>query len=451
MRMGWLSHLIIALVVSVILGGVARADQVQTTMSQWLEMTENQGTIAPGTKITFENWQQYRKFMPVGMIDFFEGKYFWKIPHDIEMDVGATVYHPLSKPYRQATEQYGNQTRVVHMQNGRMNLQGYVAGMPFPNPQPPDMGYKILANIWFSDQPYLLVLSPKTGLASICTADRFGDSACTRTAVVYRQLAYNNHPDIPRTDPRAAGAWYSEWIMVEVPEQSKYTADLTIFWQDLTKTEDNYVFVPALRRPLRLAASARCAPLLGSDMIHDDQRAGYNGGLSLFDADYLGTREILAITDLTNADGDYPGQYDGQIGWPKPSWGQWSLREVYVIDVRRVPTQREGYCYGSKIMYVDDHFMHPLWEEIYDGNLKLWKVVRLYPHPAEVDPGQGVVPLDGSLIESYWDVQTDHKSDVFTANPDGKTDGLTYNAGVPPEYDNVIRYSTPAGLAQIMR
>jgi hypothetical protein len=268
---------------------------------------------------------------------------------------------------------------------------------------------------------------------------------------VYRQLAYNTHPGIPRTDPQAAGAWYTEWIMVEQPEQSKYTADLTIFWQDLARSEDNYVFVPALRRSLRLSSTARCSPLLGSDMIHDDQRAGYNGGLNLFNAEYLGTRKILAITDLTTADGNYPAEYHGPLGWAKPSWGPWSLRETYVVDVRRVPSQQAGYCYGSRIMYVDKQFMHQVWEEVYDSNLKLWKIVRLHAHPAEVDPGQGIIPLDGSLIQTYWDVQNDHKSDIFTANPDGKTDALTYNSGVPPEYDSVVKYSTPAGLMQIMR
>jgi hypothetical protein len=102
-------------------------------------------------------------------------------------------------------------------------------------------------------------------------------------------------------------------------------------------------------------------------------------------------------------------------------------------------------------MYVDRQFMHQLWEEIYDSNLKLWKIVRVYPHPAEVTPGQGLIALDGSLIESYWDVQNDHKSDVFTANPDGKTDGLTYNSGTPPQYNNIVKYSTPSGLMQILR
>ena len=433
--------------------GVAHADEVQSTMQDWVNATKSQGTIPPGTKITGQNWQQYKQFMPVGMIDLFQGTYFWKMPSDVEMDVGPTVSHPLTKAYMDASEKYGSQTRVVHDPDGTMNIENYVAGAPFPNPQEPDKGYKILANVWFPNEPPLIVLSPHSGYGSFCSADRFGNHACTLTSVVYRQLAYNSDPSMPRTEPSAKGSWDTEWLMVDQPEQSRYTADLTIFWQDLKRTEDNYVFVPALRRSLRLSASARCSPLLGSDMIHDDQRGGYNGGLSIFNAQFLADRKILGITELTDADGKYPEEYAGQVGWSKPSWGPWSLRDVSVIDVRRVASQRAGYCYGARIMYVDKEFMHQLWEEIYDSNLKLWKIVRIHLHAADSSQakGQTFYSLPGSLIESYWDLQNDHKSDVFTANPDGKTDAVTYNANVPPEFNNITRYSTPGGLMQIMR
>jgi hypothetical protein len=33
-----------------------------------------QGTIPVGTKITMQNWQQYKQFMPDGMAVLFEGK-----------------------------------------------------------------------------------------------------------------------------------------------------------------------------------------------------------------------------------------------------------------------------------------------------------------------------------------------------------------------------------------
>jgi hypothetical protein len=440
---------------------VLSADEVARVMQDWLAQSKDEKVIPVGTMITKQNWQQYKQFMPVGMIGLLEGRYFWKMPNDVEMYVGATVIHPLSRSYVDASERYDNQAHVFHMPDGQLNIANYIAGMPFPLPQEPDKGYKILANLWFPDQPYLQVIAPETGLTSICTMDRFGNYACTRMAAIYRQLAFNHNPAVPRTEPRAGGAWYTEWLMVEQPlnaleigtgqERSRYTVDLTIFWQDMTRAQDNYVYIPAMRRSLRFSGSGGCAPLFGSDIFHDDQRGGYNGGISAFNAEYYGERKILAITDLTDADGVWPAQYDQPLGWAKPSWGSWSLRNVYVIDVRRVPAQQRGYCYGSRIMYVDTQFMHQLWEEIYDANLKLWKIVSIHLHPAEMDPSQGAVPLDGALIESYWDVQHDHLTHLFTANADGTRDGVLDNQRAPKSYDDIMKYSTPGGLMQILQ
>jgi len=81
--------------------------------------------------------------------------------------------------------------------------------------------------------------------------------------------------------------YLTEWSMVEEPEQFKYITELTIFYQDVKREEDNYVFLPALRRSLRPATTARCAPFGGGDFTKDDNRAGFNGGISVFDAQFL--------------------------------------------------------------------------------------------------------------------------------------------------------------------
>jgi hypothetical protein len=47
--------------------------------------------------------------MPEGMIAFFEGKYFWKMPAGLQIEVGPTVTDPLSKNYLAATEKYAQQ------------------------------------------------------------------------------------------------------------------------------------------------------------------------------------------------------------------------------------------------------------------------------------------------------------------------------------------------------
>src|SRR6266446_1417350 len=49
------------------------------------------GAIPPGTIITIENWRRYKQYMPDGMIALFEGSYFWKMPPDVSMEVGATI------------------------------------------------------------------------------------------------------------------------------------------------------------------------------------------------------------------------------------------------------------------------------------------------------------------------------------------------------------------------
>jgi hypothetical protein len=42
----------------------------------------------PGMIITMRNWQQYRDYMSDGVQALFEGKYAWKMPADVEIDVG---------------------------------------------------------------------------------------------------------------------------------------------------------------------------------------------------------------------------------------------------------------------------------------------------------------------------------------------------------------------------
>src|SRR5207237_6729615 len=135
---------------------------------------------------------------------------------------------------------------------------------------------------------------------------------------------------------------------------------------------------------------------------------------------FLGERKILALTDVGAATGKFPSNYDMPLGWSKPSWGPWTLRDVDVLDIRRIPSQRAGYCYGSKIMYVDTNFWHPLWEETYDTNLKLWTIVSIHPAVSDV-PELGKITALLTGIEQYWDVQNDHASHIFSANPDGKT------------------------------
>jgi hypothetical protein len=409
--------------------------------------------VKPGTVITMQNWMQYKDCFSEGVQHFWQGDLFYKMPADAEVHVGPQHHWTLPKQYMDATERYGGQTRLVQQPNGEYLLKNYVAGLPFPDPSGPEKGTEIMANVTYRMQGYRAAVFPDLhNLGAFWTKDRFNNSSAEIVDANYGQLAYNWESDqgVPRTDPLAAGAWYTEWIMVEEPVQSQYTAVLTIFWQDNLRDEDDYTFVPALRRSLRLSSSARCAPLLGSDMVLDDQRVGWNGGVGKFVGKWLRDEKLLTLADIDGKNAtQFPADYDGMLGWPKPSWGNWETRDVYVVDVRRIPSMAPGYCYGKRIDYVDKQYYANLAEDIYDSNLKLWKVMWTGYTPGKLDNYGDQFGVCG-LIENYWDVQNDHVSYVTTYHdPSGAC--IAWDSAIPPQYRNIAKYSTPGGLDQVMQ
>jgi hypothetical protein len=162
-----------------------------------------------GTVIATQNWQKYREYMPDGMAALFEGKYFWKMPPDAEMEIGPTVVHPLPKAYVDATEKYSSQVRIVELLEGRLTLSNYQGGVPFPDPMEPHRGWKILANLWFRYLPHLSV--DTNGV--VCTMDSNRSVSCKAGMKVYRQLAFNTDPGIPAhiPEPRANTSLSMKW------------------------------------------------------------------------------------------------------------------------------------------------------------------------------------------------------------------------------------------------
>jgi hypothetical protein len=416
-----------------------------------VQTAHSQDTIPVGTKITIQNWQQYKQFMPDGLAKMFAGQFFWKLPTDVEIDIGPTVNIPEPPTYVAATEKYGNQVRVAHLPNGHLDVLNYFGGEPFPNPQEPDKGYKVLANLWYSYRPHLNVTDFSHPVRD-CIVDRYSNTSCESIDIVYRQEGYNTDPGVPVFE--SPDVWYTEWLMVEAPEQAKYTAQLTLFYKDNQKWQDEYVFVPSLRRSLRLSSTARCSPLLGSDLAQDDaQVSGFNGGIAFFDAKYLEHKKIIALTGAYNyytVGHEFPKNFYQPLMFPPPSMGHWQLRDADVLDIHRVPSERAGYCYGKRMLYIDRHYHTGLWDDLYDSNMKLWKVALLaVPDAARVPgvPGGRAPGLDGFF--TMWDIQNDHVTVITGLNEKGE--GYFVNSDAPKQYQDYVRYATPAGLSAIMR
>jgi hypothetical protein len=150
---------------------------------------------------------------------------------------------------------------------------------------------------------------------------------------------------------------------------------------------------------------------------------------------------------LTTADFDFPDGWDMPLGWSMPPWGNWSLRDVWVIDVRRIPMLRPGYCYGKRVMYVDKHFYHELWTDLYDPNMKLWRMLSVAVSNRLVNGVMSSVMC--SMAMQMWDLQREHSTIAFTAAGRGRD--LRVNDEVPRQYQDLQHYSEPRGLMEIMQ
>ena len=403
-------------------------------------------TIAPGTIITAQNWQQYRQFMPDGMIVLFEGNASWKMPDDVQMPVGPTVINPLPPGYLAATEKYSPTTKVVELPDGSLTITGYQGGIPFPNPEEPHKGWKILADFWYRYMPHIVVNTPSNP-GFFCTLDGFNNVSCVEGLWVARQLSDNTDPGTPTEFSGAGGKFYTTWFMIEEPEQQRYATTLTIEYTDLTRPEDVYVFIPAMRRTQRLSSAGRCSSS-GTEMTPDDNRFAFDSTIPDFTTDLLGSRRVLAQMDVGSAGANFPADYDMPLGWSKPSWGKWELRDSYILDIRKLPAKAPGYCYGKRILYVDQQFYGPLWQDLYDPKMQLWKVALLQPIVTKI-PRIGPQNSSGAQFSHWWDLQSHHAT--FEGSNDGHGYNILTNDDVPPTYLDLERYTTPGGLDQVMR
>ncbi|MGH7837494.1 MAG: DUF1329 domain-containing protein, partial [Candidatus Binataceae bacterium] len=156
-------------------------------LTQYLKEPQSPTPPPVGTKITMANWQQYKAFLPFGMTKLFEGQYQWKMPADVEIDIGPThIGGNLPKTFIAATEKYAGQNEVEVLPNGHYVLKNYHGGIPFPNPADPHKGWKLLANVFFAYVPAIITSTPHNK-GIIWFNDRFNNISADTFSLVYRQ------------------------------------------------------------------------------------------------------------------------------------------------------------------------------------------------------------------------------------------------------------------------
>src|SRR5260370_31019121 len=96
-------------------------------------------------------------------------------------------------------------------------------------------------------------------------------------------------------DPAAGDRAESRYGMVIDPEQKKYTAFLSIYYDDLTRLPGSFGFSPARRQVIQNSPAARCQQSAGADFTPRDYRYGFGGNNPAFSAAFLRTPQNLAF------------------------------------------------------------------------------------------------------------------------------------------------------------
>ena len=431
-----------ALVLALV-AGVAQAQTYDPANYTALAAADSSDTIAPDTKITLENWQQYKKFLPIGVQAMFSQKYLWKIGAgpEFEMVVGPTIPIPMAKKLQEDTEKYSGQTKLRKLENGGYTAEGYVAGVPFPKPSGDQIGQQVLYNAFYGFIPPIYRYVTNTSLI-----DRYSNIFPEETEVIYWRLSHISDPNMPINPEYGKGYLQSARYFVLAPEQTRYTTQLAQQPDDPLKLQEIYVFLPSLRRSLRLSSAARCSPILGSDWVQDDNSDGMAFQITNFNVKFLGQRKLLFIVH-----GNDPGLYDKENyllkssmpAWPSSRVGKWELRNVMVVDTSPLPSMG-SYCYGHKVGYIDPDTWTQLGWDFYDINQKFWKMNMIPMRPLAIESGD-VTTFHSANVDIMWDFQNQHvTSSNVNATPQ-------FASKISADLRDVATWAFPGSLSRIMK
>jgi hypothetical protein len=339
---------------------------------------EQQPPLPEGTVITTQNWQQYKDYMPLWMQIVFNGQYAIKLAPDQQVVVGPPTTKPFPKEYAKNTEKYSSQVGLKVQNDSGTVIQNYTAGLPFPHPTNPNIADKLLWDLWYRYLPRVEV----NRIINSLLVDKYHQIFRQVVMVDYMRLAHVSEPGLPIYTPEAKDVELGLYLEIVEPEQSKYTVSLIMYFTDPTRIQEIWSFVPSLRRPLRLSASARCAPAAGTDGTTEDQKSGFNMLLSETYGTLVAHKKTLIMNsikpdyptpiDFADTNTDHLWGADTGTAWP-PAPAKWELGETWVVEGRRVKEKLPGYCYSNRRMYIDAQDFKLSGEEMYDMGGKLWK------------------------------------------------------------------------------
>jgi hypothetical protein len=380
----------------------------QQVLAQELKQGE---TIGPN------NWKKIE-----GMITTY---YLDRIKKGQTILIGGKGIYTVPQEYINATEKYSKQAKL----DENDGISGYIAGQPFPNidPKDPKAGLKIIWNHFWRFRGDDFTSGHIAGKGS--NFKRYlifenGNEVEAETAnSTLRAMGRMLVPPIPAF-PEAVKAQIFEYTLssTQYPRDSAGTTILQQRYVDPTKPDDQWIYIPSIRRVRRNSTSQRCATLAPTDYTLDDIVSGFNGKVPNFTYKLLGKQKVLGISDWGGK--NLPPRKHGDYF---PQDVAWTQTDAWVVEQS---SKDPAYCYSKRVMYVVDPEVMISFTMIknYDRKGELWKEMQVsasdYDHKKLTGVTKGVLNANYVTLMNH---QTGRVT--ITAIADGST---LFNMGLTP-------------------
>jgi hypothetical protein len=333
---------------------------------------------APGTTIDKSNYKKYAHLFPAEYLPMFEDG-FGGIFTPLKVTVATT---PQNFQMPKAFEAMSAKNK------GKFGIDkdGYITGgfdwngFPFPDLQRNDPNF-LQKLMWNYDNRYLFD-SVENKVGPTVTKRRGGTvqfSSAHNMMVNFAGRIVQSPKPVMETPIKARSVTI---FYILYPEAVKDMNTLGYRYLDPTKSDDTYLYIPALRRVLRAESGQRSVPLQGSTQALDDF-SGFNGRIQSFTYKLVGEQKVLGCLNselenrmlnagLTKA----PSLLHATKGY--------EVRDCYVIDIFAKDTK---YPQGRKRIWLDKTLLNIYYSIAWDKAGKVWKVWDVTYMPFDLPGG----------------------------------------------------------------
>ncbi|OPY77514.1 MAG: hypothetical protein A4E65_02717 [Syntrophorhabdus sp. PtaU1.Bin153] len=197
-------------------------------------------------------------------------------------------------------------------------------------------------------------------------------------------------------------------LTMYTPRDIAGMAVLTTYYLDPNKADAAVMYVPSLRRVRKLSTTDTQDPIMGQDLIYDDQ-SGFLQKLSPTRYPYkYEVEEKEYLVPAPTIDGS---EYVTSKGLELRNV-KMERRPIYVLKMTQTDP---NYVYSKRVFYVDRETFQFYFVENYDRKGRLY---RTFYGPGQFKPDQGMFTWGGYLV--YRDHVDLHSNIVLTASITGK-------------------------------